>query len=244
MLDYLWEYIKRTVGRGFVLVGGGLDVVGLAIVAARGDSSDIGVAWPIVLLILAGILIVSGFYTFQEERARNETQRTFEFTPSETYSKREGGEYKPWPIVEVTSLIGKPKFHLFAAFRLRIVNHHPQDDIKVVINKLAWEKRFRLFRKPHELSDIPLVSIDGQLQNELELVVPKADRSAEMEMLFETTWDGKINDFPRITNVVMRPQIIGGAAGDIEVCVLENPKPLLRVGPLEIRESIRAKVPE
>ena len=199
--------------------------------------------WPLLVIISLVAILGASFIAFVEEREKNKSSIIFEFSPSEIYGQSKDGAYSQHPIVKVAPINGK--LQLFSPFRLRIINRHPRHDIKVVINDLIWEHRL-LFRRTRELGRLPLVSADRQLQSEIVIAVGKADRSEPIEVLFEQTWDGSANAVPRISHVVLRPEVLGAPPVEASVCKLENPKGLSwRVGAHEInvRESITAKLP-
>lgn len=241
----VWAWLAAIFSRGLVLLALVLDGIGAGALAFA-DFGAFTIWWPLLAIIALIIALIASFLAYAEERGRNEHQIIFEIWPSETYAQRKGDEIKQHPVLAIRALGDTKQSHFFSPFRLRIVNHHPQHDIKVVVEELIWEQK-RLFRKNRRLGRLPLVSVGGELQSEWEIAVAKADRSDTVKLIFETTCQGTPHRIvPRKSHLVMRPDVLGAASGDVVVCNVRNPKGLSwRFGrhEISIRESIRINNP-
>lgn len=244
-MRYVAAFLAAIFLRWLTLVALLLDGIGMIALAAA-NLGAFTVWWPLLAIIFLGIVVGASFLAFVEEAKKNEPIISLNVSPSDRYAEKTGDQYNPFPIVKLETVFGRKQLHLLAPFRLRVINHHPQNDTRLVIREVVWERR-SLFRKTQELRRIPLVRAGQDSTSEIEMRIERASRSDEIELLFEDAWDGTLyDDVPHVSHLTLRPQVIGSPATEVPLSKIVNPLGLwLRIGrhQIDIRESIRTEKP-
>jgi hypothetical protein len=202
----------RTLRHWIVLIGFALDVLAIVILVVA-DASRLRVAWPYLLLGLAGTVVIATFLLFQEERRKNEPRLEIQTLHPRRDAKPIFANY------EKSGLL-----HWWVPLRIRVLNHDPIGDARIIITKLTWEQ-MRLFRTPRHLRDIPLVYVESVPRSEIEIPVPHAARSPEFELLFEDSWSARPETIPRQSSLLLRPETVGSPDVELEITKLDNPSP-------------------
>jgi hypothetical protein len=210
MIGYLSEFLGRTLRHTAFLTGFALDALAFVILGVA-NLSQLRIAWPYLLLWLALALVAASFFVFQEERRKNEPWLEIELLRPHRDAS---------PIFNVAGGV----LHWWVPLRIRVVNRDPVRDARIVINSLVWEQK-RLFQHTKHWRDIPLVKVDGEDRSEIEVAVPHADRSMELELLFEDSWADRPEAVPGRSRVMLRPQAIGSPNVEVEITTLRNGSP-------------------
>jgi hypothetical protein len=210
MFKYLPEFLVRTLRHWIFLIGFLLDVLTLVVLLIA-DASQLGLAWPYLLLGLAAAVVIAAFFVFQEERHKNEPRLEIQTVRPHRDADSIFANYEERGLL-----------HWWVPLRIRVLNHDPTGDARIIITKLTWEQ-MRLFRTARHLRDIPLVDVDGESRSEIEIPISHAARSPEFELLFEDSWSARPETIPRRSCLLLRPETMGSPDVELEITKLDNP---------------------